>query len=167
MIRFTFMLFGLLLLASCSTPLIKIDSADYVQNPGSYKEPNTLIVAHIADIVGNYDLYKGKKVEVTAPVVYVAENDPPRRYMVLKENGKELRCYEEDYQHIVRSEVVHQAKKAKQEGGEITVRGSLRDEGIELKQIAYRDFVFNTDYTEVEKLFRWKAGQPAYNYFYQ
>jgi hypothetical protein len=147
--------------------MMRMDSTTYMQNPEQYKEERILIATDLTDLLENYDSYKGKHVEISAPVTYVGKRDYPRWYLTLEEDGKELRCYEDDYRFIVRSDVIQVAKRAKHEGDEITVIGKVRSDGVELNQISYKNYVLVTDYTQAERYYRWRAGQPSHLYYYQ
>ena len=136
-------LFSIVVLFGCSR-MIRVDAKSYLQNQAFYEGKKTLIAVDLGDVLEQYELFQGKHIEVTAPVTYFEKKDSPGWFLTLEQNGKKLRCYEDDYRHFVPQNALHLARWAKREGGEVTARGKLKHGGIELNQLSYKTLVVNT-----------------------
>ena len=161
------LIFTIISFLGCThTQIIKTDMDNYLQNKEDYNGKHVVFTTDIENILEKQELYKGKEVELTAPITYVGKRGFPRWYVTLEKNGKKIRAYEDDYRMYARWNVLHILRKAKHEGSEVTVRGKLRSNGIELKQISYKQYVLNTDYPSVEQYYDWKLSHPNFNYYY-
>ena len=118
---------------------------DYVNNQASYKNSNILITANIKQLLDNYEIIKGKDIEVTAPIIHFEERDAPSWYLVIGSEEKNIRAYETNYRRFIPSDAIYLARLAKKDGGEVVVRGSLMDSGIELDQLTYGEIIVNTN----------------------
>ena len=159
------LVFALIAFLGCA-PLVKTDMDCYLQNQEYYKGKYVVFKTDLENILERYELYEGKEVELTAPVTYVGKSGFSRWYLTLEEDGKKISCYENDYRHYPRWEVLYILRKAKNEGGEVTVKGKLRPDGIELNQLIYKKYILNTNYPPNERYFDWMASQPYFNYHY-
>ena len=137
-------LFSIVTLLGC-TQMIRVDADTYIQNQASYEVKHTIITAELEDVLENYELFQGKDVEVTAPVTHFEKKDSPAWFLTLEKDGKKIRCYEDDYLRYVPPDALYLARWAKQEGGEVTARGKLKEGGIELDQLTYNTLIVNTN----------------------
>jgi hypothetical protein len=92
-----------------------------------------------------YETFENREVELSAPVIYCGKEGFDTFYITLEKNGKHIRAYEENYYRYVNAEALQLVLWAKSEGGEVTVRGKLKDDGIELNQLGYKEYLVNTN----------------------
>ena len=137
-------LFSIVVLFGC-TKMIRVDAKSYLQNQALYEGKKPLITVELGEVLEQYELFQGKDIEVTAPLTHFERKDSPGWFLTLEQDGKELRCYEDDYRHYVPQNALHLARWAKREGGEVTARGRLSKGGVELNQLAYKSLVVNTN----------------------
>jgi len=126
-------------------PLIKTDLDSYLQNQAYYKGKHVIITADLENILERYELYQGKEVELSAPITYFGKWNFRTWYLILEKDSKKIRCYEDEYRIYPGWDALSLLRFAKNEGGEVTVRGKLKHEGIELNQLIYKDYVVNTN----------------------
>jgi hypothetical protein len=160
--------------------MIKTDMDDYLQNKEAFKRKRVVFTTDPEDLLDRYELFKGKEVELTARVSYFGKEDFPTFYLTLDEDGKQIRAYEENYSRYVNRDALQLLIWTKTEGGQVTVRGKLKDDGIELNQLVYNEYVVNTntrphryrpyyhrpylrDYSGYYDSFRWNFS-PSHNY---
>jgi hypothetical protein len=125
--------------------MIKTDMDTYLQNQGAYKRKIIVFTTDVQDLLKRYELYQDKKVELTALVTYFGKEEFPTWYLTLEEDGKKIRAYEDNYRRYISRDALQLLIWAKSEGGEVTVRGKLKEDGIELSQLAYNDYFVNTN----------------------
>jgi uncharacterized protein YxeA len=159
--------------------MIKTDMDNYLQNKEAFKRKRVVFTTDPKDLSNRYELFKGKEVELTARVSYFGKEDFPAFYLTLDEHGKQIRAYEENYTRYVNRDALQLLIWAKTEGGQVTVRGKLKDDGIELSELAYNNFVVNTNtrpyryrphyrpylrnYSGYYESYRWNFS-PSHNY---
>ena len=127
------------------TKMIRVDANTYIHNKEFYEGKSVLIETDLEDIIEHYGLYKGKDVELTAPVGDYGGWGLGGWYVILAKGGNEFRCYEEKYKYYLPWKALYLVRWARSEGGEITARGRLRNDGVELYQLAYRSLIVNTN----------------------
>ena len=127
------------------TKMIRVDADTYMYNQEFYKGKSVLIETDLEDVIEHYRLLKGQDVELTAFVGDYGEWGLGGWYVILKKDGNEFRCYEEKYKYYLPWEALYLVRWARSEGGEITARGRLRNDGVELYQLAYRSLIVNTN----------------------
>ena len=127
------------------TQITRVDIDNYVHNQGQYKENDVLITANLQELLGNYEIVKGKDIEVTAPIFHFEERDTPSWFLVIGNKGKSIRAYENSYRRFIPWQAIYLARLAKKQGGEVAVRGRLLEWGIELDQLTYGDIIVNTN----------------------
>ena len=135
---------ALVVMVGC-TPMVKIDIDTYLQNPGNYKNMDVVFTADLDDLLERYELYRGKEVEVTAPATSFGNWKFWTWYLILEKNGNKVRAYESEYRIYPDLYALDLMKVARSEKGEVTVRGTLCRDGIELDRLAYKDFSINTN----------------------
>ena len=127
------------------TKQIRVDADDYKKNPSLYEGKAAIISVDLKDILENYELFLGKKVEIMAPITHFEKRDSPGWYLTLEKDGKKIRCYEDDYQRFVPRDALYLARWAKKEGGTVTAKGKVMKWGIELDNLAYKSLTVNTN----------------------
>ena len=137
-------LIGVFILSSC-IHTVKTNMNNYLQNRGAYKWKRVVFTTDLNDILERYDTFTGKEVELTAPVGYFGKDDFPTFYLLLEEEGRQLRAYEENYHRYVNGDALQLLLLANREGGKVSVRGTLKEDGIELQQLVYNEYLVNTN----------------------
>jgi len=117
----------------------------YLKNQAYYKGKRVIITADLENILERYELYQGKEVELSAPVTYFGKWNFRTWYLILEKNGRKIRCYEDEYRIYAGRDALSLLKFAKSEGSEVTIRGKLKHDGIELNRLIYKDYVVNTN----------------------
>jgi hypothetical protein len=126
-------------------PLIRVDIDTYMKNQAQYKDKNVVIETTLKDVVKNYDLYKGKDIELSAPITYHGKSLFRTWYLMLEKDGMKLRCYEDKYQHYPDPLAVDVGLKARRHKDAVTVRGKLYSDGLSLDRIIYDGYDINTN----------------------
>ena len=134
----------LLALVGCSQ-LIRVEIDDYIKHKTYYKGKRVIITADLENIVERYNLYQGSEVEVTAAIGYFGNRNYRTWYLILERGGKKLRCYEDGCRLYPGRDALFLVKQAKRERGEVTVRGKLMRDGIELNRLSYKKHTINTN----------------------
>ena len=150
---------SLVTLLGC-TKMIRVDADTYMQNQAFYEGKNVLIKADLEDVLEQYKLYKGKNIELTAPVTSYGGWGFSGWYLFLEKEGKKIRCYEERYRYYLPWRALYLVRRAKSEKGEVTARGKLRKDGIELCQLTYKNLTVNTNSVPIgyDYNYDWHSG---------
>ena len=141
----------LLLITGCmSKEIVKVDLDTYLKNQQQYKgeqfkDKEVVITATLKDVNARYDLYKGKIIELSAPVTYYGKSLFWTWYITLQKEGFKLRCYEDHYRLYPDTLAVDAALKARTSGGEVTVRGKLYSDGLEMERLMYNGYNIDTN----------------------
>ena len=134
----------LLILSGC-TRMIRVDADTYMQNQAFYEGKDILIETNLANVLSQYTQYTDKNVELTAPVSSYRDWGMSGWYLILERDGKKLRCYEENYSYYLPWKALYLVRWARSEGGEVTARGKVRKDGIELCALTYKSLTVNTN----------------------
>jgi hypothetical protein len=149
MIKIFSLLFCFVFIFACAKPWIKVNVATYMQNPDLDKKNSVILATDLESVVDDYEFYKNKQVEITAPLSYFGNEEFRTWYLLLEKDEKKLRCYEynwykyRNYMDIIAYQLL---TRAEIEGGEVTVTGRVTKRGIELRRLAYDGIAVNTDY---------------------
>jgi len=142
----------LMLLISGCVPkeMVKVDLDTYLKNQQQYqgeqfKDKKVVITASLKDVNERYDLYKGKVIELSAPVTYYGKSLFWTWYITLEKDGFKLRCYEDHYRLYPDTLAVDAALKARSRGDEVTVRGKLYTDGLEMERLIYNGYNIDTN----------------------
>jgi len=125
--------------------MVQTDLDTYLQNQKAFRRKHVIFTTTLEDLLSRYELYQGKDVELSAPVSYFGKEDFHTWYLTLERDGKLLRAYEDSYKNYVDIYTLNLMIWVKSEGGDVTVRGKLKEKGIELNQLAYREYYIDTD----------------------
>ena len=131
-------------LAGCAQQVIRVDSDTYFQNQAAYNDIHTIITADLVDVVERNDLFEGQSIEINAPIIHFEERDTPVWYLIFEKEGRKLRAYESDFLGWVPPDAVYLARWAKNEGGDVTARGEVRQGNMELDELTYKSLIVNT-----------------------
>jgi len=141
----------LLLISGCmQKEIVKVDLDTYLKNQQQYqgeqfKDKELVIAATLKDVNERYDAYKGKIIELSAPVTYYGKSLFWTWYIMLQKDGLKLRCYEDHYRLYPDTLAVDVALKARIRGDEVTVRGKLYKDGLEMERLIYNGYNIDTN----------------------
>ena len=155
--KMTFLI-GVFVISSC-IHTVKTDMNNYLENKEDYKWKRVVFTTDLNDILERYETFQGKKVELSAPVGYFGKEDFPTFYLLLEEDGRQLRAYEENYHRYVNGDALQLLILANSEGGKVTVRGKLKEDGIELHQLLYNEYLVNTN----KRPYRYRPTRRTFN----
>ena len=125
--------------------MIRTDLDTYLAHREAYKRKRVVFTTDLEDLLNRYELYQDKEVELSAPVSYFGKEGFSTFYLNLTKDGKQIRAYEDNYKQYVDRDALQLLLWARSDGGEVTVRGKLKENGIELMQLAYNDYVIDTN----------------------
>jgi hypothetical protein len=93
----------------------------------------------------NYNLYRKKEIELSAPVTYFGNSSFWTWYLMLEKDGMKLRCYEKNYRVYPDRLAVDVGLIARSNGDEVTVRGKLNNDGMEMDRLMYDGYDIDTN----------------------
>jgi hypothetical protein len=130
--------------------IVNVDLDTYLKNQQQYqgeqfKDKEVVIAATLKDVNERYDLYRGKNIELSAPVIYYGKSLFWTWYITLEKDGFKLRCYEDHYRLYPDRLAVDAALKARKSGDEVTVRGKLYSDGLEMERLIYNGYNIDTN----------------------
>jgi hypothetical protein len=150
--QFSIFLLLLLSFVSCAPKqIIKVDLDTYLKNQQQYKgeqfkNKEVVITATLKDIIERYALYRGKIIELSAPVTYYGTSLFWTWYILLQKDGSKLRCYEDHYRLSPDWRATDAALQARARGDNVTVIGKLYKDGLELSRLIYDGYDIDTNY---------------------
>lgn len=127
-----------ILFSACSVkePL-RLDIDKYTRDPALYIDKDVIITAPLEDVVLRYDLYKGKKIEVSAPFSAYGTRGFWTWYVMLQKGEKTLRCYTHYYRLKPANDAINLLKRAESKKEPITITGFLYRDGLDIKEMVY------------------------------
>jgi hypothetical protein len=125
--------------------LVRVDLDTYLKNQQRYEDKHVVITATLKDVTEHYARYKGREIELSAPIVYNGYRSFWTWYVLMEQDGKKLRCYEEHYRLWPDPSAVNLALTARSQGGILTARGELLSDGIELNLLKYNGYDIDTN----------------------
>jgi hypothetical protein len=125
--------------------LVRVDLDTYLKNQQQYKDKRVVITATLQDIAEHYDRYKGREIEVSAPLTYYGTSGFWTWYVLLQKDGKKLRCYEYKYRIWPDPSAVDLALSARSQGGTVTAQGELLGDGLDLNRLKYNGYDVDTN----------------------
>jgi hypothetical protein len=158
---FTLLITAILTYSCSQKPLIKVDLDLYLKNQREYTGKDVVITAPIADIAKRYSLYQGKQVEISGIVAYYGSYNFWTWYILLEKDQQKIRCYAHQYRVEPGSDALHMVRWATSENDEITIRGRLRDDGIEMYYMFYQGDTV-TPYYKPTDHYKLNYGLPWY-----
>jgi len=124
---------------------VRVDIDSYMKDQAAYTDKAVVISAELEDIVSRYLLYRGKKIEVTAPFSYFGTRSFWTWYILLQKDEKTLRCYTRHYRIKVANDALHLLRLARHKEEPVTVTGVLNKEGIDIERISYENMSVRPD----------------------
>ena len=125
--------------------LVRVDLDTYLKNQQEYKDKRVVITATLQDIAEHYDRYKGREIELSAPLTYYGYSGFWTWYVLLQKDGKKLRCYEYKYRIWPDPSAVDLALSARSQGGTVTAQGELLGDGLDLNRLKYNGYDVDTN----------------------
>ena len=116
---------------------IRIDIDKFIKDQASYIDEDVVITATLEDVVSRYDLYRGKKIELSALFSYFGTEGFWTWYIMLQKGENTLRCYTNHYRLRTANEAVNLLMRAAREKESITVLGVLNNDGIDIEIFSY------------------------------
>lgn len=131
-----FMIF--LFISGCTVKeRVRVDIDSFIKDQASYIDKDVVITAVLEDVVSRYSLYRGKKIEITAPFSYFGARSFWTWYVLLQKDEKTFRCYTGHYRIKVSDDAFHLLRLAKHKKEPVTVLGVLYKDGIDIERISY------------------------------
>lgn len=151
-----------LALASGCMQIVKTDMDTYLKNNKPFKRKHVVFLTSIEDIKEQYDLYYKKEIELSAPVSYFGRDDFETWYIILGENDRTIRAYEDKFKDYTDIYAHNLLAWVKSEDGHLTVRGKLDKNGIEITLLTYKDYTVTTD-LKPQRYRQDTTDKPAYS----
>jgi len=143
----------LLLAAGCGAPLVRAPLDDVLTDPAAYKARELIVTADIRDVLGRYNLYRDRRIEVTGRLVYYGTRSFWTWHLTLADGEDRLRCYTHHYRLSVGRDAAVMLLRALGAHKPLTVNGVLRNDGIDIMEIIYEGQRVRPDYKPPEAPF--------------
>ena len=140
-----FILLIIAIVVSGCVHMVKTDMDTYLKNQEEFEGKQVVFTTDLQDLFERYDVYRGKEIELTAPVTYFGNWHFRTWYLILDDGVNEIRAYESEYRIYPDRYAVYLMRAAMRENGSVTVRGRLERKGIELNRLFYKDYAVNTN----------------------
>jgi len=125
--------------------LVRVDLNTYLKNQAQYADKRVVITTTLKDVLEQPERYRGREIELAAPVSYYGYSGFWTWHVMLEQDGKKLRCYEYKYRLYPDPVAVDLALTARTKGGAVTVRGELLKDGLELNRLIYDGYNVDTN----------------------
>ena len=125
---------AIILFSGCTVKeQVRVDIDKFTKDQASYIDEDVVITATLEDVVSRYDLYRGKKIELSAPFSYFGSEKFWTWYILLQKDENTLRCYTNHYRLRTAKEAVSLLMRAERGKKSITVLGVLNNDGIDIE----------------------------------
>ena len=124
---------------------IRVDIDKFTKNQASYVDEDVIIIATLEDVVSRYYLYRGKKIELTAPFSSYGTKGFWTWYVMLQKGENTLRCYTHYYRLRPDSSAINLLKRAENKKESIKILGFLYQDGLDIKEIYYNGISVRPD----------------------
>ena len=151
----------ILALGSACMQIVKTDMDTYLANKKPFKRKHVVFSTNIEDITERYDLYHEKEIELSAPVSYFGRDDFETWYITLEENDRTIRAYENNFKDYTDMYAQNLLAWVSREEGELTIRGKLKEKGIEITLLTYKDYTVDTS-LKPQRYRQYSTDKPAY-----
>jgi len=137
---------ALIILAGCAAhEQVRVDLNTFLSNQTAYEGKRVTITASIDDVLRRAELYRGRQVEVAAPVAYYGRKQYWTWYLLLEEHGRQLRCYTHHYRLWADRFAIMMLDQAMHAKEAVTVVGHLHRDGLDIEQLTYDNSTIRTD----------------------
>ncbi len=120
---------------------VRVDIDKFIRDQASYIDEDVVITATLEDVVSRYDLYRGKKIELSAPFSYFGSKGFWTWYIMLQKEENTLRCYTHHYRVRIANEARNLLRRAQNKKEPIKILGVLYGEGLQIEVISYDDTI--------------------------
>jgi hypothetical protein len=117
---------------------VRVDIDKFTRDQASYIDEDVIITATLEDVVSRYHLYRGKKIELSAPFSSYGTKGFWTWYVMLQKGENTLRCYTHYYRLRPDSSAINLLKRVESKKGSIKIIGFLYQDGLDIKEI-YHD----------------------------
>ena len=139
-------LIAFILFSGCTVKeQVRVDIDKFIKDQASYIDKDVVITATLEDVVSRYDLYRGKKVELSAPFSYSGTQGFWTWYILLQKGENTLHCYTHYYRIKPTSEATHLLRRAESKKEPIKILGFLYRDGLDIKEIYYDGILVRPD----------------------
>ena len=139
-------LIAFILISGCTVKeQVRVDIDKFMKDQASYIDEDVIITATLEDVVSRYHLYRGKRVELTAPFSYFGTKGFWTWYIMLQKGENTLRCYTHLYRLKLPNGAVSLLMRAKSKKESITVLGVLNNDGIDIEIFSYNGISVRPD----------------------
>ena len=139
-------LIAFILISGCTAKeQVRVDIDKFIKDQASYIDEDVVITATLEDVVSRYDLYRGKKIELSAPFSYFGSEKFWTWYIMLQKGENTLRCYTNHYRLRTANEAVNLLMRAERKKESITVLGVLNNDGIDIEIFSYNGIYVRPD----------------------
>jgi hypothetical protein len=128
---------------------VRVDLDKFTRDQASYINEDVVITATLEDVVLRYDLYRGKKIETSAPFIYFGKGKFWPWSIMLQKDEHSLRCYSHHYKSQPSNAAINMLGMAKSKNEPITILGVLNKDGIDIEEISYNGASVRTDMSAV------------------
>ena len=133
-----FFLIAFILSSGCTVKeQVRVDIDKFIKDQASYIDEDVVITSTLEDVVSRYDLYRGKKIELSAPFRYFGSDKFWTWYVMLRKDENTLRCYTHHYKLRTAYEAVYLLMKAQGKKESIKILGVLNNDGIDIEIFSY------------------------------
>ena len=139
-------LIAFILISGCTVKeQVRVDIDKFIKDQASYIDKDVVITTTLEDIVSRYDLYRGKKIELSAPFSYYGTKSFWTWYILLQKGDNALRCYTHYYRLRPDSSSINLLKRAENKKEAIKIIGFLYQDGLDIKEIYYNGISVRPD----------------------
>jgi hypothetical protein len=124
---------------------VRVDIDRFNKDQASYTDEDVIITATLEDVVSRYDLYRGKKIELSAPFTYYGNKGFWTWFILLQEGENTLRCYTHYYRLRPDTSAISLLKRAENKKGSIKIIGFLYQDGLDIKEIYHEGMSVRPD----------------------
>ena len=117
---------------------MRVDIDKFIKDQASYIDKDVVIKTTLENVVSRYYLYRGKKIELSAPFSYYGTRGFWTWYVLLQKGENTLRCYTHYYRLRPDNSATNLLKRAESKKGSIKITGFLYQDGLDIKEI-YHD----------------------------
>ena len=146
-IKYIFLCAVILFSGCTAKEKVRVDIDRFIKDQASYADKNVIITATLEDIVSRYDLYLGKKIEISAPFSYFGIGKFWTWSVILPKGEKTLRCYTHHYKSKPSNDAINLLRMARSKNEPITILGVLNKYGIDIEEFSYNGASVRTDMT--------------------
>jgi hypothetical protein len=139
-------LISVILFSGCTIKeQVRIDIDTFNKDQASYIDKEVTITATLEDVVSRYELYKGKRIEISAPFSYFGRKGFWTWYVMLQKGENTLRCYTHYYRLKAANDALNLVRRAEAKKEPIKITGILYQDGLDIKEIYYDDIFVRPD----------------------